>query len=212
MGEPVIEAPLPAATVEPIVAEHLERFSLVLRQAWEALGAVQTTCPEQMSGAGSSTRGMLVSDFTLEPAHRIFDGVDGVRVDDRYRRPWVCLAGDQVQVRFRKLTPALQLCTSNSERATRLAFHLGDTLLPDTPAATVLTAGYVVDAVGVDLERLALVCHIGPRVHYVMDLPGGSATAGPVTQLPLTPLSAPIIRSARAAATERLAKQASDDG
>lgn len=212
MSDSVMDAPLPLKAVEPIVAEHAGRFAQVLQQAWATLGAMQSTCPEEMSGAGSSTRGMLVSDFTLEPAHRAFDGVDGVRVDDRYRRPWVCLAGDQVQVRFRKLTPALQICVSNSERATRLAFHLGDPLIPEVPEATVLTAGYIVDAAGLNLERLALVCHIGSRVLYAMDLPGGSATEQAPTQMPLTPLSAPIIRSARTSAAQRLADRASSDG
>ena len=212
MSDSTLDVPLPFAAVKPIVAEHADRFAEVLQQAWATLGAMQSTCPEQMAGAGSSTRGMLVSDFTLEPAHRVFDRVEGVRVDDRYRRPWVCLAGDQVQVRFRKLTPALQICVSNSERATKLAFHLGDPLIPEVPEATVLTAGYVVDAAGLGLERLALVCHIGSRVHYVIDLPGGSATASLPTQLPLTPLSAPIIRSARTAAAQRLAERVSDDG
>lgn len=212
MSDSTMDVPLPLSAVEPIVADHADRFAQVLLQAWAALGAMQSACPEEMSGAGASTRGMLVSDFTLEPAHRVFGGVAGVRVDERYRRPWVCLAGDQVQVRFRKLTSALQICVSNSERATRLAFHLGDPLFPEIPEATVLTAGYVVNAAGLDLERLALVCHMGSRVHYVMDLPGGSATDQAPTQMPLTPLSSPIIRSARTAAAQRLAERASEDG
>lgn len=212
MSDSTTDVPLPLAAVEPIVAGHADRFAEVLQQAWASMGAMRSACPEEMSGAGSSTRGMLVSDFTVEPAHRIFDGIDGVRVDERYRRPWVCLAGDTVQVRFRKLTPALQICVSTSERATKLAFHLGDPLIPDIPEATVLTAGYVVDAAGLSLERLALVCHIGSRLHYAIDLPGGAATQPAPTQLPLTPLPAPIIRSARDAATQRLADRASDDG
>lgn len=211
MSVSTADVPLPLTAVQPILAEHADRFTDVLEQAWATLVAMQSTCPEQMAGAGSSTRGMLVSDFTLEPAHRVFDGIEGVRVDDRYRRPWVCLAGDQVQVRFRKLTPALQISVNNSERATKLAFHLGDPLIPEIPEATVLTAGYVVDAAGLSLERLALVCHLGSRVHYVMDLPGGAATGALPTQLPLTPLSAPIIRSARTSAAQRL-ERASDDG
>ena len=84
-------------------------------------------------------------------------------------------------------------------------------LLPDLPEATVLTAGYVLDAAEMAIERMALVCHIGSRVHYVLDLPGGAASVPAPTQLTMVPLSAPIIRSARAAAAQRLAQRASGD-
>lgn len=207
-----MELPASREAVEPIALEHGARFVEVLEQAWGTLSAVRAAAPRQMAGAGASTRGMLVSDFTREPAHRVFAGVAGVSVDDRYGRPWVCLEGGRVQVRFRKLTPAMAICVSDSDRSTRLAFHLGDPLLPDMPEATVLTAGYVLDAADLAIERMALVCHIGARVHYVLDLPGGSlAAASAPTQLPLVPLSAPIIRSARAAAAQRLAARASSD-
>jgi len=211
MTQPVVELPLPSDVVEPLVAGHVEMFAAVLTQAWDALAHVRSVAPRQMSGAGASTRGMLVSDFTREPAHRLFESVSGVSVDDRYGRPWVSLSGGRVQGRFRKLTPSLQICVSDSDRATRLAFHLGDPLLPDLPEATVLTAGYVLDAAEMAIERMALVCHIGSRVHYVLDLPGGAASVPAPTQLTMVPLSAPIIRSARAAAAQRLAQRASGD-
>lgn len=211
MLESAQELPLSREAVEPVVAEHAARFAQVLEQAWSSLVAVRSAAPRQMSGAGASTRGMLVSDFTREPAHRVFAGVAGVEVDDRYGRPWVRLDGGRVQARFRKLTPALQICVSDSERATKLAFHLGDPLFPAEPEATVLTAGYVLDAAEMAIERMALVCHIGSRVHYALDLPGGCATVVAPTQLPLVPLSPPIIRSARAAAAQRLAQRASSD-
>lgn len=200
-----VELPAPQDLVAAVVEAHRPRFAQVLEQAWESLACVRSASPQQMSSAGASTRGMLLSDFAREPAHRLFDGVPGVSVDDRYGRAWVCLAGGRVQVRFRKLTPTMQICVSDSERATRLAFHLGDPLLPEMPEATVLTAGYVLDAAAVSIERMALVCHIGSHVHYVLDLPGGDPSVP--AQLPLVPLSAPIIRSARAAAVQRLAQR-----
>lgn len=202
------EVPQPRHVIAPVVSEHRERFVAVLDSAWSTLAHLRAASPRQMSGAGASTRGMLVSDFTREPAHRIFAGVPGVSVDDRYGRPWVCLDGGRVQIRFRKLTPALQICASDSERATRLAFHLGDPVLPEMPEATVLTAGYVLDTAELAIERMALVCHIGSQVHYVLDLPCGSAAVTAPTQLPLMPLSPPVIRSARAAAAQRLARRA----
>lgn len=212
MDGEIAELPLSRRRVEPVVSGHLERFAAVLQDAWTALDQVRASAPAQMAGACASSRGMLVSDFTREPAHRIFGPVRGVSVDDRFGRPWVNLAGGRVQVRFRKLTPSLQVCVSDSERATRLAYHLGDPVLPGMPEATILTAGYVLDVSELTMDRLVLVCHIGNRVHYSIDLPGGAATVRPPVQLPLVPLSAPIIRSAREAAAQRLARPAGTDG
>lgn len=206
MSSPVVQVPAPCEMVEPVVAEHAERFAQVLLQAWGAFATTRSRSKAQMAFAGASARGMLVSDFTREPAHRVFASVPGVWVDDRFGRPWVNLDGGSVQVRFRKLTPAGLICRSDSERATRLAFHLGDTLFPDMPEATVLTAGYVLDASETHVERMSLVCHLGSQLHYAIPLPGGNASASAPTQLPLTPLSEPIIRSARAAAAQRLAE------
>lgn len=199
-------APLSREQVEPIVAPHVEALSSVLIQAWEGFAAARRAAPQQLSQAGASARGMLVGDLMREPAQRAFAARAGVQVGERYRRPWVNLDGGNVQVRFRKLSPALGVCPSESERAISLGYHLGDPYLPDSREATVLTAGYVLDASETAIERLALVCLLGfTQVHYWFPLPGVAVPT--VTQLPLTPLSAPIIRSAQAAAAQRLAQR-----
>ena len=212
MSVEIAELPLSRCEVAPVVSAHLERFAAVLQDALTALDQVRVSAAAQMAVASASSRGMLVSDFILEPAHRHFGSVRGVSVGNRFGRPWINLAGGRVQVRFRKLTTSLQICVSDSERATRLAYHLGDPALPGMPEATILTAGYVLDASELTMDRLVLVCHIGNRVHYSIDLPGGAAATRPPVQLPLVPLSAPIIRSARAAAAQRLARPAGTDG
>lgn len=200
------ERPAPREVVEPVVAPHLERFSQVMTMAWDSFTGCRERSPGQMGQAGAAARGMLISDFMRAPAHAVFAGVPGARVVTRFQRPWVHLDGGEVQVRFKVLTPALGIAPGQSERAMRLAYHLRDeTLLEEPKEATILTAGYVLDAAQSKVERMALVCLLGySQVHYWFPLPGGAAQAAP-TQLPLTPLSAPIIRSARAAAEKRLA-------
>lgn len=215
--------PLSQEAIEQIVVDHLPKFGRVLADAWEAFAATREQAAPQMIFASASSRGMLVSDFTREPAHRIFGPVADVWVDDRYGRPWVNLAGGSVQVRFRKLTPDLALCRNDSDRALSLAYHLGDPFLPGMEPATVLTAGYVLDLADQGIERLELVCHVGTKdVYYSFPIPltatasivspvSPASTAGTgigepgPAQLPLTPLSPPIIRSAQAAAAKRLA-------
>ena len=144
---------------------------------------------------------MLVTDFVRAPAHRLFAGVAGAAVADRYGRPWVSLQGGRVQLRFKRLTAQLRVCPSDTERQTRLAYHLGDPCLPGAPEATILTAGYVVDDSGTRLAGTHLVCHLGEEPLYSFALPRSATTA---RQLPLVPLSAPIIRSARTVVRERL--------
>lgn len=202
--------------VERSVADHLPRFGQVLVQAWGAFATARRLAPDQLVYAGASARGMLVSDFTREPAHRIFAQVADASVeDDKFTRPWISLAAGSIRVRFRKLTTDLALCRSDSMRALGLAYHLGDPCLPGMEPFTVLTAGYVLDGAEENIERLELVCHLGfNEVLYSFPVPlataatganpGSGSFAGPV-QLPLAPLSRPIIRSAQTAAASRLA-------
>lgn len=203
---PADPIPWSREVVEPIVAPHLERFAEVLSQAWEGFSAARDSRAGRIGEVGAGSRGMVVSDLTRGPAARVFDGVEGVRVVERFERPWVHLADGLVQVRFRALTSTLAIAPGQSERSRRLAYHLPDLTLDGGGwEATVLTAGYVLGPGGIGIEQMALVCHLGFRqVHYWFPLPGGEAANRPA-QLPLTPLSEPIIRSARAAALKRLA-------
>jgi hypothetical protein len=204
-------APAGREVVELAAVPHLPLFGQVLTEAWNGFATARQLAPKQMAYAGSSARGMLVSDFTREPAHRIFNVVPEVAVeDDQFGRPWVSLAGGGIRVRFRKLTPDLGLCRSDSDRALSLAYHLGDPCLPGMENFTVLTAGYVLDRAEENIERLELVCHLGfTDVFYSLPIPmhataGATGVTAPA-QLPLAPISAPIIRSAQAAAAKRLA-------
>ncbi len=197
--------PLPREQVEVIIDEHLLRFAQVLEQALVAYRDTASHPGSRLVQAGPAARAMLISDFTREPARRVFGSVPGVWVEERYGRPWVNLAGGSLQVRFRALTPQLGFCLSDTDRAQRLAYHLGDPCLPMMEPSTVLTAGYVLAADGTDIERCALVCHVGNEVLYAIPLnrSGHGEVRAPV-QLPLTPLSPPLIRSTQSAAQRRL--------
>ncbi|MFT3834956.1 MAG: hypothetical protein QM711_16840 [Micropruina sp.] len=201
--------PLPREQIAVIVDEHLPRFAQVLGQAWVAYRNTGSHPGSRLAQIGPAARAMLISDFTREPARRVFGGVAGVRVEERYGRPWVSLAGGSVQVRFRALTPQLGFCLSDTDRAQRLAYHLGDPCLPMMEPGTVLTAGYVLAADDADVERCALVCHVGSEALYSIPLnrPGHGEVERPV-QLPLTPLSPPLIRSSQTAAQRRLDSRA----
>lgn len=200
------QIPWSREVVEPLVAPHLDRFADVLSQAWEGFSEARDSRRGRIGEVGAGSRGMVVSDLTRGPAARVFDGVAGARVVERFDRPWVHLAEGLVQVRFRKLTSTLAIAPGQSERSRRLAYHLPDLTLDEGAwEATVLTAGYVLGPGGVGIEQMALVCHLGfHQVHYWFPLPGGEVANRPA-QMPLAPLSEPIIRSARAAALKRLA-------
>lgn len=198
--------PLPREALEPIVAPHLSRLGLAIEQAWADFAETRDAPGGHLARVQAASQGMVVSDLLAEPVRRQFAGVEGVEVVERFDRPWVHLGGGLVQIRFRALTSSLRICPSQSQRAIRLAFQLPDpTLDVDVPdAGTVLTAGYVLDLSRTRIARMALVCHVGfQQVHYFFSLPGTQASAAH-TQLPLTSLADPIIRSARAAAAKRL--------
>lgn len=212
-AEPGAVAPLPREVVEPIVSPHLTRFGEALCAAWADFTASRDAPASQLARVRAASQGMVVSDLLADPVTRIFAGVAGAQVLTRFDRPWVHLAGGRVQVRFRILTPTLGVCPGQSDRAVRLAYHLPDeTLAVQVPAdGTVLTAGLVLDAARQRIERLALVCLVGfNTVHFWFPLPGVEDAVAP-TQMALTPLSEPIIRSARDAAAKRLAAGAGDD-
>lgn len=209
MGTPRTLVPAPQDQIETLVGDHLARFNSVLMAAWQAYLDSSGHKKSQLAHVGPAARAMIISDLTRQPARRVFGSLPGVWVDERYGRPWVNLDGGSVQVRFRALTPQLRICLSETERAQRLAYHLGDPLLPDMQPATVLTAGYLLTSDELRIERLALVCHVGAEPIYALplgDVDGISPAAESIspTQLPLTPLSPPLIRSAQATLRRRL--------
>jgi hypothetical protein len=203
-GNPATATPLPRGVAESIVAPHLAMLAEVLTCAWDAYQTARQAARTQVAQFGPAARGMVVADLMREPVARLFITVPLAQVDIRFGRPWVNLAGGAVQIRFKKLNTTLGICHSDSERQARLAFHLGDPLLPDMPEATILTAGYVLDASETQIDRLVLVCHVGDQLLYSFDLPGAQSGAKVPTQLALTPLSDPLIRSSRTAARRRL--------
>lgn len=205
-GSADLGVPLPREVVEPIVAPHLPRLASAITRAWADFTETRNAASSHLTRVRAAAQGMVVSDLLAEPVRREFARVKGAEVVERFDRPWVHLDGGLVQIRFRALTPTLQICPSQSPRAIRLAFQLPDPTLeidvPDT--GTVLTAGYVLDLSRTRIAQMALVCHVGfQQVHYFFSLPGSETAASP-TQMPMVPLSDPIIRSARAAATKRL--------
>jgi hypothetical protein len=203
-GSPMIALPLSRRVAESIVAPHFATLAQVLTSAWDAYQIARQKAGTQVSQIGPSARGMVVADLMREPVARLFSTVAHAQVDTRFGRPWVNLAGGMVQIRFKKLNQALGICRTDNERQARLAFHLGDPALPGMPEATILTAGYVLDPSETKIERLVLVCHMGDRLCYSFDLPGAQMGFLPPTQLTLTPLSDPLIRSSRTAARRRL--------
>ena len=126
-----------------------------------------------------------------------------------YGRPWLVMAGGLVLVRFKKLDESLNPCRSDSDRQTKIDYHLLPAVIPGMPEPTVLTAGYVLDPAGLDITRMAVVCHF--ELHYTIDLRAAWIPAVRIdvaslpVQSPLTGLSAPVIRSARNAARRRSA-------
>ena len=195
------------AVMEPYLAD----LAGVLHDAWGDFVAARYQVGFKLVRVGAAARGMVVADLMTAPVQQRFGNRVGVEVQSRMSRPWLRVRGADatVDVRFRKLDSRFAICSSDSDRARALSFHLADPVLPGMPETTVLTAGYVLDVAGRAIEAMALVCHVGRALHYVVDLPAGRGVVGTPTQLPLAPLPEPVIRSAMDGARLRIGHRAS---
>ncbi len=201
---PVAVVPMPRRRARRIVRRYQGLLVAAIGGAWEGWSEMAAAAPVRGGRVGPAARAMVVSDFLREPVDRLFGRVRGVQVVVEYGRPWLVLADGLVLVRFKKLDESLNPCWGDSDRQTKIDYHLLPAVLPGMPEPTVLTAGYVLDPAGLSIARMAVVCHFAHELLYTMDLPTGrvKGVQAPV-QLPLTGLSAPVIRSARDAARRR---------
>lgn len=193
--------PLPRRRARRIVRRYEGLLVAAIGAAWRGGGEMAAAAVIPGGQVGPAAWAMVVSDFLREPVDRLFGPVRGVRVVVEYGRPWLVLGDGLVVIRFKKLDESLNPCWSSSNRQTKIGYHLLPAVLPGMPAPTVLTAGYVVDPAGLSIVRMTVVCHFVHELLYTIDLPTDRADEVQVpVQLPLTGLSAPVIRSARDAA------------
>lgn len=193
--------PMPRRRARRVVRRYEGLLVQTIGAAWEGWSEMAAAAPVRGGQVGSAARAMVVSDFLREPAERLFGPARGVQVVAEYGRPWLVFAGGLVLVRFKKLDESLNPCRSYSDRQFKINYQL----LPGMPEPTVLTAGYVLDPAELSIARMVVVCHFAHELLYTIDLPGGWKTevTRAVAQLPLTGLSAPVIRSAGDAARRR---------
>jgi hypothetical protein len=194
-----------------VMEPYLADLAGVLLDAWGDFVAARDQAGFALARVGGAARGMVVADLMTAPVHQRFGNRTGVEVQSRMNQPWLRVRGASamVDVRFRKLDSSFAICSSDSDRSQALSFHLPDPALPGMPETTVLTAGYVLDLAGRTIEAMALVCHVGRALHYVLDLPHGRGVVGTPTQLPLAPLPEPVIRSAMNGARLRIGHRVS---
>ncbi|MGH3913596.1 MAG: hypothetical protein ACRDTC_09315 [Pseudonocardiaceae bacterium] len=206
---PVPVVPMARRRARRIVRRYEGLLVQAIGSAWEGWSELAVAAPARGGQVGLTAQAMVVSDFLRDPVDRLFRPVRGVQVRLEYGRPWLVLAGGLVLIRFKKLDESLNPCRSDSDRQTKIDYHLLPAVLPGMPEPTVLTAGYVLDPAGLDITRIAVVCHFAHELLYTIDLAAAwipavrIEVAPPLVQLPLTGLSAPVIRSARDAARRR---------
>jgi hypothetical protein len=164
-----------------LLAPNLPDIRTCVLRGWEQYHAQ----PVALEGRASRrSRASLVHDLIVETARRLFAGRAGVRIDEA--RGFFALVFEEcVAVRFKKLNGALRPSHIPTEQAQAYGHQLS--LFGDD--ATNLIAGYQLDALGVNLEHVAITCPSGDGIAWytMLDAPTVPMPATVVEATPTKP-------------------------
>lgn len=192
---------LTAAEAKVLLEPHAKDFAACLDYGWQQWRQFLRDHPARAAVLRPGTRAGMVYDWTVEEAHRRFDGRDGVRLTVDHN--FLALVVEETAVlRFKKFR-GVSLRTSGIPTQARVEY-LGQGHF-DGMAMTNLVVGYRLDSLEMELAQLAITCPQGDnRNSWVLDLDGEAGGSGQETPLPISPAGSaddgPRIISARPAA------------
>jgi hypothetical protein len=180
------------ALLEPYLLEVRECYN----HAWEAWETLGDKLPEIRRVLSASARARFIYDVTTDRARRVFGDPErqGVRVLV-VRGLFVLDIGGMALVRFKKLRPNLTTCGIPTGQQQLFAHQQQ---LPGMPLhATKLVAGYLLNAVEDEIDRVLVTCSVDTRLEWAFEIPrDGGAQIVQFEPAPVTPPS-PIVRSTR---------------
>lgn len=175
--------------------EHLAPYKEALREcieagfnAWRELGrlAMQLRIP-----LDARARASFIFCHIVFVVRQRFSDVPGVRLMEKRGFPELVIKGRFV-IRFKKLDKKGR-ARNASTKQTRLWYGQFD--LPDMPPEAVkLVAGYVLDLLGTEIERVLVICPVSTSaVEWMVDLgEPGAATIVEMPRRPKKPKSPPV--------------------
>lgn len=183
---------------EALLAPYLPEFATAYEQAirkWQETRRHYDGVPTDLTGR---TRASFVFDVMTNEVERRLAPDPGVRVR-RSGQTFYVTVGNRVRVRFKKFSGAA-LRTSVTPTAQALAWK-GQALLEpeDVEQPTLVVAGYLLDATGLDFERLAVTCRLQGEdlwepIDSYPDAPDSGATP---LRRPAAPPPGPVVSPAK---------------
>lgn len=186
--------------VHPVLAPYLPLFASAYDNAMESWRVSQRTYTQAPTDLSGSTRANWVFDVLTSDIERALVADPNARVTRKGRTFYVTV-NNKVCVRFKKFRgPKLGTSSTPTRRATAWAQQV---LLEqeDSGRPTLVVAGYLLDASGLDFERLAVTCRLdGMDVWEPLDFLGiaDSSSIVPLGSAPSAP-SGPVVSPAKGA-------------
>jgi hypothetical protein len=162
-----------------ILHPYLLEFHDCIVKAWSRWERLAADQPEIRKGLGPVSRASFVNDWIRENLKEAFSGraKEGVRIHEKGRLLMVCIKG-KINVRFKKMTPALMTSNINTDQQLGLQFQRS---LPGIPEATHLSCGYVLDALGAAIDLVAVTCRVGKALRYCIPVAAAERRMTPFT-------------------------------
>lgn len=129
------------------------------------------------------TRAAIVFDEIVAKAQGVFLGKPNVRFE-RKRNSFLLFIGDRIIIRFKKIGKNGKCSNINTRQ--QALFRMQQTVLafPDLKEATMLSAGYSLDELQLDMSSKLVVCQFDNRVLWTIELAGDSQAE--ITPMPET--------------------------
>ena len=181
--------------VEEALRPYIRAFGDCLRAGFEAWREIGKLAPAQRVHLKPRTRANIISDHIGVAVRGTFGQMRGVRVEDRRGFPELIIQNRFV-LRFKKLDKKGR--SRNILTKTQREWLDAQMVLPNMPPeAKRLIAGYVLDALGTEIERMLVTAPATAKsINWMFDIDSDD-TANNVIPMPRTPIvpNAPTVRS-----------------
>lgn len=140
-----------------LLEPHLSVLEQVFQTAWARLASWLKNIEGSPADLSPRSRASILYDYIVAEAVKVFIGKDGVRVKKK-RGLLVLHFQDRVVLRFKKFRSRTMRTSSNrtrqAERYAEQTLEYDSALIPMVH----VTAGYLLDSLALDIERLAITC------------------------------------------------------
>lgn len=167
--------PLSEEECREIVAPHMGRLSSAVARGIRQWTDVQLdpSVPFQFKAsllqAGNRSKSSLISDWVRAEVETEFADVPHVLVR-RKRQVFYLVVDGRVAIEFKKFTgPSLGVSRNRTSRQAKITNQTQ--LVADADVTpTWLTVGYLLDATGLGIQKIAAACRLGLELQYSFDL------------------------------------------